>query len=103
MLAAPPLARSAGPSSAPAGPGRPAEEEAGGGDGQLDRKWVGLASPHPHPLAGAPRDGGAAEAVLAFPFLFACLEPQRLPTSRPLAGLSGGGGIPYLVASEKEA
>ena len=88
LPAAPPLARNAGPSSTPArASGAPRERKLGEGT----TGWTGSGKgwrPPPTP-AGAPRDGGGAGACLALPFLSACLEPQRLPTSRP-PGLRGG-------------
>lgn len=85
--AAPPLARSAGPSSAPAG-GQEARGRGSWGRGRPAGQEVGSAGvPHPQPQARAPQDGGGAGAGLALPFLFACLEPQRLQTSRPPEGL----------------
>lgn len=93
-----PFSRSWGPSSAPAGPGRPTGEEAGGGDGQLDRKWAGPASPRrPSPCPGPSgwrRGWGRPGPSLP-------LRPSGTPAlaphfpARPSAGLSGGRGILY--------
>lgn len=100
-LAAPPSARSWGPSSAPAGPGG-RRRGSGGGDGQLDRKWAGPASPVPP--AAPPGGGGGAGAGLALPSSAPVWNPGGSPLPAPTrlracvvaGGLKEGGtvGVP---------
>lgn len=104
LAAAPPRLRSTGPSSKPAralGWGAGVLRERKLGEGTTG--WTGSGKgwrPLPTP-AEAPRDGGGAGASLALPFLSVCLEPQRLPTSRPPKGLTVGRGSPLGGAASK--
>lgn len=84
------------------GLGGPAGEEAGGGDGRLDRKWEGLASPS-NPGRGPSgwrRGWGLRGPSLPLRLSGTPAAPD-FPTRRP-AGLEGWGSLLGSAASKRE-